>query len=101
MPTKTRPCVVLYKATGNPREMSDLPIEVAGFCIASLLNLQSGHNGSYKMSVYFGNFRLWVLNPPGSSTLVFTVIISRSIIRKLAFIHFLHRSKINLYESLH
>ena len=44
MATKTRPCIVLYKATGNPREMCNYPIGVAGFCIASFLNLQSGNN---------------------------------------------------------
>ena len=43
MATKTRPCIVLYKATGNPRESCDLPIGVAGFCIASFLKLQSGN----------------------------------------------------------
>ena len=37
--TKTRPCIVLYKAAGNPREMCDQPIVVAGFCIVSFLKL--------------------------------------------------------------
>ena len=41
--TKTRPCIVLYKATGNPRERFDSPIGMAGFCIASFLKLQSGN----------------------------------------------------------
>ena len=44
MATRTRPCMVLYKAKGNPREMCDQPIGVAGFCMASFLKLQSGNN---------------------------------------------------------
>ena len=35
MTTETRPCIVLYRVTGNPQEMCDQPIGVAGFCIAS------------------------------------------------------------------
>ena len=38
MATKTRPCIVLCKATGNPCAMYDLPIGMAGFCIASFLH---------------------------------------------------------------
>ena len=41
--TKTRPCIALYKAMGNP-----------GFCIAACLNLQSGNNLLYKFySLYY------------------------------------------------
>ena len=40
---KTHPCIVLYKATGNPREMCDSRIGMAGFCIASSLIFQSGN----------------------------------------------------------
>ena len=47
MVTKTRPGIVLYKATGNPREMCDSPVGMAGFCIASFLKLQSGSNAIY------------------------------------------------------
>ena len=47
MVTKTRPCIVLYKATGNPREKCDEPIGMAGFCIASFLKLQSGNKNCY------------------------------------------------------
>ena len=39
--TKTRPCFVLYKATGNPRGKCDYSIGVAGFCIASFLITKS------------------------------------------------------------
>ena len=41
--------LVLYKATGNPREMFDQPIlGMAGFCSgASFLKLQSGNNDEY------------------------------------------------------
>ena len=49
MVTKTRPCMVLYKATGNPRERFDSPIGMAGFCIASFLELQSGNNDQYQL----------------------------------------------------
>ena len=40
------PCIVivLYKATGNPQEICNKPIGVAGFCIASFVKLQSGNN---------------------------------------------------------
>ena len=44
MATKTRPCIILYKATGNPREMCDSQIGVAGFCNASFLKLLSRNN---------------------------------------------------------
>ena len=47
MATKTRPCIVLYKATGNPRERYDKPIGVTGFCIASFLKLRSGNKQRY------------------------------------------------------
>ena len=48
MATKTRPCIVLCKATGNLWEMCDKVcdkvIGVAGFCIASFLKLRSGND---------------------------------------------------------
>ena len=47
MVAKTRPCIVLCKATGDPREMCDKPIGVAGFRIPSFLKLQSGNNANY------------------------------------------------------
>ena len=46
MATKTCPCIVSYKTTGNRREMCGWPIGVAGFCIASFLKLQSGNKHS-------------------------------------------------------
>ena len=40
--TNTCPSFRSYEATGNPREVCDKPIGVAGFCISSFLKLQSG-----------------------------------------------------------
>ena len=53
MATKTRPCIVLYKATGNPRERFDSPKGIAGFCIASFLKLQSSNNANTTALVSF------------------------------------------------
>ena len=48
---KTHPCIVLYMAAGNPREMCDKAIGVAGFCIVSFLKHQSCNNGFYNFEM--------------------------------------------------
>ena len=52
MATKTRPCIVLYRVTGNQRKMCDEPIGVAGFFIASILKLHLNNNDQNSKILY-------------------------------------------------